>query len=62
MATAASQQSRYVSGEKLTVSLDPELATSVREAAADEGISVSTWLAGEGIAGQPSPSPTRTAN
>lgn len=30
--------------EKLSISLDAGLATAVREAAAEEGISVSTWL------------------
>lgn len=30
--------------EKLSISLDAELATTVREAAAEEGVSVSLWL------------------
>jgi hypothetical protein len=32
--------------EKLSVSFDPSLAATVRAAAADEGVSVSMWLAG----------------
>lgn len=35
-----------MSVEKLSISLDPELAEVIRAAAADEGVSVSTWLAG----------------
>jgi hypothetical protein len=35
-----------VSAEKLSISLDADLAATVRAAAADEGVSVSTWLAG----------------
>lgn len=31
--------------KKLSVSFDAELADMVRDAAADEGVSVSTWLA-----------------
>jgi len=34
-----------VSVEKLSISLDPDLAATVRAAAAEEGVSVSTWLA-----------------
>jgi hypothetical protein len=33
-----------MSTEKLSISLDAELATAVREAAAEEGVSVSNWL------------------
>lgn len=33
-----------MSTEKLSISLDAELATAVRRAAAEEGISISTWL------------------
>ena len=32
--------------EKLSVSFDPDLAATIRAAAADEGVSVSQWLAG----------------
>lgn len=31
--------------EKLSISLDSELVTAVRAAAAEQGVSVSTWLA-----------------
>lgn len=34
-----------MSAEKLSVSFDAELAATVRSAAADDGVSVSTWLA-----------------
>jgi hypothetical protein len=34
-----------VSAEKLSISLDSELAATVRTAAAEQGVSVSTWLA-----------------
>jgi hypothetical protein len=34
-----------VSAEKLSISLDADLAATVRAAAAEEGVSVSTWLA-----------------
>jgi hypothetical protein len=34
-----------VSAEKLSISLDAGLAATVRAAAAEEGVSVSTWLA-----------------
>lgn len=34
-----------MSAEKLSISLDAELAASVRSAAAERGMSVSTWLA-----------------
>jgi metal-responsive CopG/Arc/MetJ family transcriptional regulator len=34
-----------VSAEKLSISLDSELAATVRAAAAEQGVSVSTWLA-----------------
>jgi len=35
-----------VSTEKLSVSFDPGLAATIRTAAAEEGVSVSMWLAG----------------
>jgi hypothetical protein len=35
-----------VASEKLSVSFDPELAATIRAAAAEEGVSVSQWLAG----------------
>jgi hypothetical protein len=35
-----------MSVEKLSISLDPELADLIRKAAATDGVSVSTWLAG----------------
>ena len=35
-----------MASEKLSVSFDPELAATIRAAAADEGVSVSQWLAG----------------
>ncbi|MDQ6910515.1 MAG: hypothetical protein M3Z84_06990 [Actinomycetota bacterium] len=35
-----------MSVEKLSISLDPELADVIRKAAASEGVSVSMWLAG----------------
>jgi hypothetical protein len=35
-----------VSTEKLSVSFDPGLAATIRAAAAEEGVSVSMWLAG----------------
>lgn len=35
----------YMSVEKLSISLDAELAASVRAAANDQDVSVSTWLA-----------------
>lgn len=31
--------------EKLSISLDADLASEVRSAAADDGVSISTWLA-----------------
>ena len=34
-----------MSAEKLSISLDADLAASVRSAAAEQGASVSTWLA-----------------
>ena len=34
-----------MTAEKLSISLDPRLAATVRAAAAEEGVSVSTWLA-----------------
>ncbi len=34
-----------MSAEKLSISLDAELAAAVRTAASDQGVSVSTWLA-----------------
>jgi transposase len=34
-----------VSTRKLSISLDSGLAATVREAAAEEGVSVSTWIA-----------------
>ena len=34
-----------MSAEKLSVSMDAELVKLIREAAAEEGISLSTWLA-----------------
>ena len=34
-----------MSAEKLSVSFDPDLAATIRAAAAEEGVSVSTWLA-----------------
>jgi hypothetical protein len=34
-----------VAAEKLSISFDADLADEVRTAAADEGVSVSTWLA-----------------
>lgn len=35
-----------MSAEKLSISLDSDLAATVRAAAAEQGVSVSTWLAG----------------
>jgi len=35
-----------MASDKLSVSFDPALAATIREAAADEGVSVSQWLAG----------------
>lgn len=34
-----------MSAEKLSISLEADLATSVREAASEQGVSVSMWLA-----------------
>lgn len=34
-----------MSAEKLSISLESDLAASVRAAASDQGVSVSTWLA-----------------
>lgn len=34
-----------MTAEKLSISLDVELATTVRAAASERGVSVSTWLA-----------------
>lgn len=39
-----------VSAEKLSISLESELAASVRAAASDQGVSVSTWLADAAVA------------
>lgn len=36
--------------EKLSISFDAELAETVRAAAADDGVSVSTWLATAAVA------------
>ncbi len=36
--------------EKLSISLDADLAGEVRSAAADDGVSVSTWLAEAAVA------------
>jgi len=33
-----------MASDKLSVSLDSELVTTIRAAAADEGVSISTWL------------------
>lgn len=35
-----------MAAEKLSVSFDPSLAAAIRAAAAEEGVSVSMWLAG----------------
>lgn len=35
-----------MASEKLSVSFDPDLAATIRGAAAEEGVSVSQWLAG----------------
>lgn len=35
-----------MASEKLSVSFDPALAATIRAAAAEEGVSVSRWLAG----------------
>lgn len=35
-----------MASEKLSVSFDPSLAAAIRVAAAEEGVSISMWLAG----------------
>ena len=35
-----------MAAEKLSVSFDPSLAAAIRSAAAEEGVSISMWLAG----------------
>ena len=35
-----------MAAEKLSVSFDPSLAAAIRAAAAEEGVSISMWLAG----------------
>ncbi len=35
-----------MSADKLSVSFDPSLAATIRAAAAEEGVSISMWLAG----------------
>jgi len=35
-----------MSAEKFSVSFDPSLAATIRAAAAEEGVSISMWLAG----------------
>lgn len=35
-----------MAAEKLSVSFDPRLAAAIRAAAAEEGVSISMWLAG----------------
>lgn len=39
-----------MAAEKLSISLDAELAASVRAAASEQGVSVSTWLADAALA------------
>lgn len=43
--TVVTQYAHAMSVDKLSISLDSELAASVRDAANEQGVSVSTWFA-----------------